>query len=277
MNEAKITAVIPTYHRPDLLARAIKSVQMQSFEDWECIVFSDHCPKAHLVYENYFSGDARVRFVENPNEWKKNVGAVGVNYAIRNARSNIITYLCDDNVFLPNHFDVMYHNLCDDWSGGTEHVGHQISGKECKHADVVETENYLIKIGEGDGKIKEILDRGFYSDIAKTHQISPYADMLRLGHKIDSRWHGGLIDRIYWKAQYELEGNTSGDAANEDGHFIKELKMKSRGWVKTPEVTAIYYARGAYRTRDEDYHNRVMSLKSDDIFVYPEIMKEILD
>ena len=54
MTKPKITTVIPTYHRPDLLARAIKSVQLQEFEDWECIVFSDHCPKARLVYENYF-------------------------------------------------------------------------------------------------------------------------------------------------------------------------------------------------------------------------------
>ena len=31
----KITSIIPTYNRPDLLARAIKSVQLQTLEDWE--------------------------------------------------------------------------------------------------------------------------------------------------------------------------------------------------------------------------------------------------
>ena len=111
MMTPKITSIIPTYNRPDLLARAIKSVQLQTLEDWELIVFSDHCPKAKDVYENFFRDDKRIIFVENPNKWVKNVGAIGVNYGLKNAKSNTITYLCDDNMFLPNHFELVYGGL----------------------------------------------------------------------------------------------------------------------------------------------------------------------
>jgi len=258
----KITSVIPTYNRPDLLARAIKSVQLQEFEDFELIVFSDHCPKAKDVYENFFRDDSRIIFVENSNEWVKNVGAVGINYALKNTRSNIITYLCDDNMFLPNHFGSVYSGLKD---GGYS---------------VVETLAYSIDIGKGDGKIREILERGFTRDMSFYHRlieqnmldgnVTPSGpDMIRLGHTLDD-----VLSSVgYWTPWYE---NSGGKPYNEDGNFMKRL---GRVYSKKPieEYTGIYYARGSCVTRDEEYHSKVNSLSKDDIFVYPDLMKDVFD
>ena len=66
----KVSVIIPTYNRPDLLARAIKSVQLQTLEDWELIVFSDHCPKAKDVYENFFKDDEKNTSLKNWNEFE---------------------------------------------------------------------------------------------------------------------------------------------------------------------------------------------------------------
>ena len=250
MTKPDITVAIPTYHRPDLLARALRSVQLQEHENWECIVFSDHCPKAGQVYEELFKEDKRIRFTENSDTKIKNVGAVGVNYALNNARSNVITYLCDDNVLLPNHLAV----LC-------QHLAHP-------DIDVVETQNYIISIGPGDGGIKEILERGFYSDMEMTHEISPYADMLRLGNNIDMN--------ILWRTFHELEEQSLPSPYNEDGYFMEDLRKKSIGWKTVDDCTAIYYARSAVNKRDEDYHNKVLALSASDIFVYPELMEEVL-
>ena len=265
MKNPKITVVIPTYHRPDLLARAIKSVQLQSFEDWECIVFSDHCPKAHLVYENYFSDDDRIRFIENPNEWVKNVGAVGVNYALRNSRSNIITYLCDDNIFLPNHFSSIHEAMNDE-------------------TDLVQTYSYIIGINQGDGGIKAILQRGFFNDLkSTTHNKLPpnHPDMLQLAHKID------VIEKGvgFWKTVAEMEvlkeqgHNLPVVTSNEDGEFITRLfsYIKETKTTRVKHPTCIYYCRRACVTRDENYHNKVADLSDEETFVYPDILKEILN
>jgi len=247
----KITTIIPTYHRPDLLARAIKSVQLQEFEDWECIVFSDHCPKASLVYENYFKDDSRIIFVENPNDWIKNVGAVGVNYGLQNANSNIITYLCDDNIFLPNHFRAIYE----------EHQKGEF--------DYIQAAGFHFELGAGDFLIKQIIDRGLNNDLnnyyysntdhLKIHE-SPYPDMLRIGHTIDT-----VIDKIgYW-----LPWEQNPLRFNEDGEFIQRLDGAFKK-IDLKELTNVYYSRKACQTRDEDYHRKVASLSKNEIFVYPE-------
>jgi glycosyltransferase involved in cell wall biosynthesis len=257
MNSPNITAVIPTYHRPDLLARAIKSVQLQGFEDWECFVFSDHCPKAHLVYKIYFSDDSRIRFIENPNKWEHNVGAVGVNYALKNARSNVITYLCDDNIFLPNHFDTILTNIS-------------------SNIDVVETNSHSVKIKKGNGGIKEILNREFLKDIdtSALENQAGGSDMIRLGHKIDIIKNG----IGYWESSYELKKRGHQASHQEDDVFIDRLKEKTKTdkWTSVKDFTSVYYARKACNIRDEDYHSRVSNLRNDEVFVYPDIVEKIL-
>jgi len=250
MSKPDITVAVPTYHRPDLLARALRSVQLQEHENWECIVFSDHCPKAGQVYEELFKEDKRIRFTENSDDKIYNRSALGANYALNNARSNIITYLCDDNLLLPNHLAVLCHNLTQ------------------SHIDVVETQNYVVRMGAGGGKIKEILERGFYSDMERTHEISPYADMLRLGHNIDMN--------VHWRTPHELKEQGIKGHFNDDGYFMEDLRKKSIGWKTVDDCTAIYYSRSAVKIRDEEYHNKVLNLPANELFVYPELMEEIL-
>ena len=258
MKNPKITTVIPTYNRPDLLARAIKSVQLQEFEDWELIVFSDHCPKAHMVYETYFKDDDRILFIENPNEWVKNVGSIGVNYALKNAKSNIITYLCDDNIFLPNHLNLIYNTI-----------------NQYDNVDYVKTNAYHIHLGEGDGKIRELLERGLINDINSYYNTSAPlggnvtncpSDMLLLGHTIDK-----VVDSVgYW-----VPWNESGNH-NEDGDFMIELNRKFSA-TSIPNYTAVYYSRRSALVRDEEYHSKVNSLTEDEIFVYPKLIKDFIN
>tara|TARA_R100001443_G_scaffold117384_2_gene141875 strand:- start:1243 stop:2016 length:774 start_codon:yes stop_codon:yes gene_type:complete len=247
----KITTIIPTYHRPDLLARAIKSVQLQEFEDWECIIFSDHCPKAGLVYENYFKNDSRIIFVENPNKWIKNVGAVGVNYGLENANSDIITYLCDDNIFLPNHFRVIYE----------EHQKGQF--------DYISTSGFHFHLGNGNFLIKEIINKGLENELNLLYYnrdeeavnfITKYPDMLRIAHSIEK-----VVNKIgYW---LPWEENPMG--FKEDTEFMQRLGTAFKK-IDLDDLTNVYYSRNACQTRDEDYHEKVVNLAKNEIFVYPE-------
>ena len=257
MTKPKITTVITTYHRPDLLARAIKSVQLQELEDWECIVFSDHCPKARLVYENYFKDDSRVIFVENQKKWVRNVGAVGNNYALKNAKSDIITYLNDDNIFLPNHLKVIWN----------EHKKGLF--------DSIQTSGFHFHLGSGDSLIEKIIKRGleneldlfYYNITPKAMQyVTKYVDILRTAH---------TINKVVKKIGYWLPWEENPLSFNEDSEFISRLDGSFKK-INLEDLTNTYYSRHACQTRDEDYHKKVANLKADEIFVYPELVEKDL-
>jgi hypothetical protein len=179
---------------------------------------------------------------------------------LKNAKSNTITYLCDDNMFLPNHFELVYGGLIG---------GHS----------VVETLAYHIDIGSGDGKIKEILERGFNRDINFHNRpinenmidgnVTPCpSDMIRLGHTLDD-----VLETVgYWTPWCDNPNR----GYNEDGEFIRRLSHRYR-YNSIQEYTGVYYARGSCVTRDEEYHVKVNSLSKDDIFVYPNLVEEVFN
>ena len=60
----KISVIIPTCNRPELLKRSIASVLAQTFADFELIVVDDGMKKrAESVVSSF--GDSRIRYVKN--------------------------------------------------------------------------------------------------------------------------------------------------------------------------------------------------------------------
>ncbi len=88
---------MPTYNRLDLLARAVDSVLVQDYENFELIVIDDgSCDGTHEYMRSMEASDCRVRFVEN----KFNSGACySRNRAISLAQGDFITGLDDDDYF----------------------------------------------------------------------------------------------------------------------------------------------------------------------------------
>jgi glycosyltransferase involved in cell wall biosynthesis len=44
----KVSVIIPTHNRAELLSTAISSVLGQTFEDWEMIIVDDHSTDKHV-------------------------------------------------------------------------------------------------------------------------------------------------------------------------------------------------------------------------------------
>ena len=93
-----VSVVITTYHRPDFLMEAIASVQAQTYTDWELIVVSDGCTDdTEWRVRAVARRDLRVRLITQPNRGM----AEGRNTGIRAARGELIAFLDDDDVWLP--------------------------------------------------------------------------------------------------------------------------------------------------------------------------------
>jgi len=245
----KITIITATYYRPDLLARAIRSVQESTFKEYEHIIVSDHCPKAQQVCD-LFKEDKRIRCLEQEDPHIPNHGSRAHNLAIREAKSDLFCYLGDDNIVMPNHIELMYEEL----SGG-EH-------------DVVHTKTHEIRIGRGNDMIKKILSRDFLHDLAPEDHVkqdllySDPRDVANLGHTREAYKAAGP-----WKLTHECPKGI------EDTEFFTRLDKACAGRIlQVPVYTNVYYVRGSCFARDNTYHNAVRGLGEDEIFVHPEVL-----
>lgn len=93
-----ISIITPTYNRRAVLARAIRSVQRQTFTDYEHLIIDDGSEDgtADLVRS---LGDHRIRFVRFPTRRGANAAR---NAGVERARAHWLTFLDSDDEYLPS-------------------------------------------------------------------------------------------------------------------------------------------------------------------------------
>lgn len=111
----KISVVIPTYNRPELLKNSINSVLSQSFPDTEIIVIDDcSTDNTQSVLGNY--KDGRLKVIRN----KTNMGIAAVrNIGVTNSQGKYIAFLDDDDEWLPGKLEKQLDIL----EGGSVNLG----------------------------------------------------------------------------------------------------------------------------------------------------------
>lgn len=103
MDLPKISVVIPTYNRHHIIRDAIKSVENQTYKNWELIVVDD------------YSTDDTQALLENRDEIQyvrltKNKGNAGArNEGVRKAKGNYIVFLDSDDRMEPNCLELFAH------------------------------------------------------------------------------------------------------------------------------------------------------------------------
>lgn len=97
----KVSVIIPTHNRAELLFTAISSVFGQTFEDWEMVIVDDHSTdKTRIVVEGF--ADDRVKYIKNTG---KNGPSVSRNLAISAAAGEYVAFLDDDDEWLPQKLE----------------------------------------------------------------------------------------------------------------------------------------------------------------------------
>ncbi len=107
----KATVIIPTHNHADTLLYSIPSALSQTVEEIEVFVIGDGVPeRAREIMRNFTSQDNRVRFFDFPKgprhgeEYRHKV-------LTESATGEIVCYLCDDDLWLPNHVETMLELL----------------------------------------------------------------------------------------------------------------------------------------------------------------------
>lgn len=99
MVQHKVSIILLSFNRPNLLERALKSILIQDVEDME-IMISDDCSEERFWHqiESLENLDRRVKVYRN----EKNLGAVGnLNHSLDLAQGDWLLIFNDDDVMLP--------------------------------------------------------------------------------------------------------------------------------------------------------------------------------
>lgn len=98
----KVSIILPTYNRSQLLDRSIKSVLDQSFEDWELIVINDFSiDNTQDILEEWQKRDLRIKVIRND---KNIAGSSGIyknlNKGIEISKGKYIARIDDDDEWI---------------------------------------------------------------------------------------------------------------------------------------------------------------------------------
>lgn len=101
-----VTIIMPSYNTASLIRNSIKSVQAQSYSNWELIIVDDCSTDNTDQVVKPFLADGRIRYLKN----EKNSGAaVSRNRALREARGRWIAFLDSDDLWVPDKLKKQIH------------------------------------------------------------------------------------------------------------------------------------------------------------------------
>lgn len=99
--KSKISIIIPTYNRPEMVEKAVKSVLNQTYNDFQIIVINDGSEKSpDSIIERL--NDERIIYLKHN---KNKGGGAARNTGIKNSNSEYITFLDDDDEYLPDKLE----------------------------------------------------------------------------------------------------------------------------------------------------------------------------
>lgn len=96
----KISIIVPTKDRHGTLLEALESIVGQSFQDFEVLIINDGGISPAPLIETHFPGETRFRLLDTFDSCGPGAAR---NRGLKSSCGAIITYLDDDDVYLPQH------------------------------------------------------------------------------------------------------------------------------------------------------------------------------
>ena len=149
MNEYGLVSVItPTWNCAAFICETIRSVQAQTYQNWEMII-SDDCSTDNTreQIEPYLKADSRIKYICNP---KNSGAAITRNNALRRAQGKWIAFLDSDDLWHPKKLEMQIRFMVEN--------GYHFSYTEYVEMDEIGKETGVLISGP-----KHVSRRGMYN------------------------------------------------------------------------------------------------------------------
>jgi len=103
MSPPLVSVIVPTFNRPEMLGDCLRSIEGQTFRDFEVVVVNDAGVDVEDVVARW-NKRGNMHCIRHP----ENRGlAAARNTGIRAARGEFLAYLDDDDLFYPDHLETL--------------------------------------------------------------------------------------------------------------------------------------------------------------------------
>lgn len=229
MEKGLVSVLLTSYNRPQMVKKAIESVLNQTYQNFELIILDDNSNEETLKVIFEYLKDPRVIFfksnVKDEDRYKESPYARQVNVGLKLAKGEFITYLCDDDYYLPQRLEKMVkffeenpdkyvcfgRQMLIDESGNV--IGERISDEilehpefRVDHSSVMHRRECFEKCGFWDTQDLRAADAWYWKKLAENGFLFyPIMEVLDV-HCFHSGSISSKIDRgeIKWKKKREI-------------------------------------------------------------------------
>lgn len=107
----KVSIIMATYNRAQYIMESIKSIQDQTFEDWECIIVDDGgTDNTEVILKLLLDKDKRFKYLKRTSNYQKGLPG-SRNYGLDEAKGDFIIFFDDDDIVHPQNLEICVHEL----------------------------------------------------------------------------------------------------------------------------------------------------------------------
>lgn len=107
----KVSIIIPTYNRANLISETLDSIIGQTYQNWECIIIDDgSTDNSFEIITKYLNKDQRFKFVSRPKDTIKGPSACR-NHGIDRSEGDFLLFFDDDDILHPQNLELCVSEL----------------------------------------------------------------------------------------------------------------------------------------------------------------------
>ena len=106
-----VTIIMATYNRAHFIIETLKSIQNQTFKDWECLIIDDGgTDNTQEVITNFLEEDKRFQYLKRESNYQKGLPGCR-NYGLDLSKGDYIIFFDDDDVVHPLNLELCAKEL----------------------------------------------------------------------------------------------------------------------------------------------------------------------
>lgn len=189
MSKLKVTVIVPTTgNRGALLPYSVGSIQNQTVQDLEIFIIGDGITdETKQMIQKLKSEDSRIKFFDYPKHERR--GEPYRHQALQEAKGEMVCYLCDRDLMLPDHVETLSHILEEYNFASTTYI-------DAKEDRTLSISQYIDYYGAASQNKKKLVYPGGIS-------LSNVGHTLDLYHQLPFGWRttprGNFTDVYMWQ------------------------------------------------------------------------------